>query len=151
VGEATALALAQHFLTLEALAAASPDGIEQVPDVGPVVAGHVAVFFASAAHRKVITRLRHLGVKWPAMQPRAMTGAKLSGQTWVVTGTLSAMTREEATQALVALGAKVAGSVSGKTSGVVAGVEAGSKLKKAQELGIPVLDEPGFLELLKAP
>jgi DNA ligase (NAD+) len=151
VGEATALALAQHFLTLEALTAASPESIEQVPDVGPVVAGHVAVFFASAAHREVIARLRREGVHWPVMQPRATTGAKLAGQTWVVTGTLSAMTREEATQALVELGAKVAGSVSKKTSGVVVGVDAGSKLKKAQELGIPVLDEPGFLELLKTP
>jgi DNA ligase (NAD+) len=77
--------------------------------------------------------------------------AKLSGQTWVVTGTLNAMSREQATAALVELGAKVAGSVSKKTAGVVVGTDAGSKLKKAQELGIPVLDEAGFLELLKSP
>ncbi len=151
VGEATALALAQHFLTLEALAAASGEAIQEVPDVGPVVAGHVAVFFASAAHRAVIARLRQQGVNWPAMPPRAATALKLSGQTWVVTGTLAAMTREQATQALIELGAKVAGSVSKKTSGVVVGADAGSKLKKAQELGIPVLDEPGFLKLLKSP
>jgi DNA ligase (NAD+) len=151
VGEATALALAQHFLTLEALVAASPEQIEQVPDVGPVVAGHVAVFFASRAHAAVIERLRDLGVHWPPLQPRASKAARLSGQTWVVTGTLNAMSREEATAALVELGAKVAGSVSKKTTGVVVGTDAGSKLKKAQELGIPVLDEAGFLELLKTP
>jgi DNA ligase (NAD+) len=85
------------------------------------------------------------------MPERASTALKLSGQTWVVTGTLAAMTREQATQALIDLGAKVAGSVSKKTSGVVVGTDAGSKLKKAQELGIAVLDEPGFLELLKTP
>ncbi len=150
VGEATALGLAQHFLTLEALVAATPEQILAVPDVGPVVAGHVAQFFASAAHLAVIARLRQLGVTWPALPPRPTTGARLSGQTWVVTGTLASMSREEATQALVDLGAKVAGSVSRKTTGVVVGTDAGSKLKKAQELGIPVLDESGFLKLLKA-
>jgi DNA ligase (NAD+) len=151
VGEATALALAQHFRTLEALAAAGAAAIQEVPDVGPVVAGHVAVFFASAAHQAVIARLRQQGVQWPAMPERASSVRKLSGQTWVVTGTLAAMTREQATQALTDLGAKVAGSVSKKTSGVVVGTDAGSKLKKAQELGIAVLDEPAFLELLKSP
>jgi DNA ligase (NAD+) len=151
VGEATALALAQHFLTLEALTDASAAAIQEVPDVGPVVAGHVAVFFASKAHRAEIARLRAQGVRWPAMPARPSTARKLSGQTWVVTGTLAAMTREQATQALTDLGAKVAGSVSKKTSGVVVGTDAGSKLKKAQELGIPVLDEPAFLELLKQP
>lgn len=149
VGEATALALAQHFRTLEALMAASADAIEEVPDVGPVVSGHVAVFFASPEHRAVIARLRQLGVHWPAMPERSATGLRLAGQTWVVTGTLAAMTREQATQALVDLGAKVAGSVSKKTSGVIVGSDAGSKLKKAQELGITVLDEAGFLKLLK--
>ncbi len=123
--------------------------IEEVPDVGPVVSGHVAVFFASPEHRAVIARLRQLGVHWPAMPQRSATGLRLAGQTWVVTGTLAAMTREQATQALVDLGAKVAGSVSKKTSGVVVGSDAGSKLKKAQELGITVLDEAGFLKLLK--
>jgi DNA ligase (NAD+) len=150
VGEATALALAQHFLTLEALAAASPEQIQEVPDVGPVVAAHVAQFFASADHLAVIARLRKLGVHWPPLQPRATSGRKLSGQTWVVTGVLSTMTRDEATDALVELGAKVAGSVSQKTTGVVFGTDAGSKLKKAQELGIPLLDEPAFLKLLKS-
>jgi DNA ligase (NAD+) len=151
VGEATALGLAQHFRTLEALAAASSEQIQEVPDVGPVVAGHVAVFFASAAHTAVIAKLRQLGVQWPQMPQRAASGRRLSGQTWVVTGTLAAMSRDEATDALVQLGAKVSGSVSKKTTGVVVGAEAGSKLKKAQELGIPTLDEPEFLKLLKTP
>ncbi len=150
VGEATALGLAQHFRTLDALAAATPEAVQEVPDVGPVVAGHVALFFASAAHTAVIARLRKLGVDWPPMPAEPTAGARLAGQTWVITGTLAAMSRDDATQALVDLGAKVAGSVSKKTSGVVAGADAGSKLKKAQELGIPVLDESGFLELLKA-
>jgi DNA ligase (NAD+) len=149
VGEATALALAQHFGTLEALAAATPEQVQEVPDVGPVVAGHVAVFFAAAAHTAVIAKLRKLGVHWPPVPQRAASGRKLSGQTWVVTGTLAGMSRDEATDALVALGAKVAGSVSRKTTGVVAGTDAGSKLKKAQELGIPILDEAEFLNLLK--
>jgi DNA ligase (NAD+) len=151
VGEATALALAQHFLTLESLQAATSEAIEEVPDVGPVVAAHVALFFASRAHAEVIARLREQGVHWPPMPPRRATGLKLSGQTWVVTGTLASMSREEATQALVELGAKAAGSVSKKTSGVVVGTDAGSKLKKAQELGIPTLDEAAFLKLLKTP
>ena len=151
VGEATALALAQHFRTLEALAAASSEQIQAVPDVGPVVAGHVAVFFASAAHTAVIARLRQLGVQWPQMPPRAASARRLSGQTWVVTGTLAGMSRDEATDALVELGAKVSGSVSKKTAGVVVGADAGSKLKKAQELGIPTLDEAEFRKLLKIP
>jgi DNA ligase (NAD+) len=151
VGEATALALAQHFRTLEALAAASSEQIQAVPDVGPVVAGHVAVFFASAAHAAVIAMLRQLGVQWPQLPQRAASALRLSGQTWVVTGTLAGMSRDDATDALVALGAKVSGSVSKKTAGVVVGADAGSKLKKAQELGIPTLDEAEFLKLLKTP
>jgi DNA ligase (NAD+) len=151
VGEATALALAQHFRDLKPLAAATLEEIQQVPDVGPVVAGHVVQFFGSKAHQAAIARLREQGVKWPPMPERAATGRRLSGQTWIVTGTLASMSREEATQALVELGAKVAGSVSKKTSGVVVGTDAGSKLKKAQELAIPVLDEAGFLALLKTP
>lgn len=149
VGEATALALAQHFGSLEALLTATPEQIQAVPDVGPVVANHVAVFFASAAHTAVIARLRTLGVHWPAMPQQSASGRRLSGQTWVVTGTLTAMSRDQATEALVALGAKVAGSVSKKTAGVVVGADAGSKLKKARELGIPILEEAEFLSLLQ--
>jgi DNA ligase (NAD+) len=148
VGEATALALARHFGTLERLMSADEAAIQQVPDVGPVVAAHVAAFFASADHRSVIKALREQGVTWPDIS--APRGAQaLSGRTFVITGSLVAMTREQAAEALAARGAKVAGSVSRKTSFVIAGGEAGSKLAKARELGIPLLDEQQFLELLE--
>jgi DNA ligase (NAD+) len=150
VGEATALALAQHFGTLEALTRASVEEIQAVEDVGPVVAAHVAAFFASDDHIKGIKALRDKGVKWPEVA-RAPQGAAepLAGRTFVLTGTLDGMTREEAEEALTARGAKVAGSVSKKTSFVVAGADAGSKLARARELGIPVLDERGLRALLK--
>jgi DNA ligase (NAD+) len=150
VGEATALALARHFGTLERLTSADELTIEQVPDVGPVVAAHVAAFFASANHLNVIKELRSKGVKWPDMSQAAATStaAPLAGRTFVLTGTLSSMTREQAQEALSARGAKVAASVSKKTSFVVAGSDAGSKLARARKLGVAVLDEPQFLELL---
>jgi DNA ligase (NAD+) len=149
VGEATALALARHFGTLERLLAADEAAIQQVPDVGPVVAAHVAAFFASEDHRRVIRALREHGVTWPemAVTPRAVQN--LAGSTFVITGTLAAMTREQAADALSARGAKVSASVSKKTSFLVAGSEAGTKLAKAHELGVPVLDERQFLELLE--
>ena len=148
VGEATALSLARHFGTLERLMSADEAAIQQVPDVGPVVAAHVAAFFASDDHRRVIKALREQGVTWPDISaPRGAPG--LSGRTFVITGTLAAMTREQAEEALTARGAKVSGSVSRKTSFVIAGSEAGSKLAKARKLGVAVLDEPQFLELLE--
>lgn len=149
VGEATALALAQHFGTLDKLLSANADEIQQVQDVGPVVAAHVAAFFASADHRAVIDRLRGEGVRWPDVARPSVAGQPFAGMTFVITGTLDSMSREEAQEALLALGAKVSGSVSKKTRYVVAGAEPGSKLKKANELGVEVLDEPKFLELLK--
>ena len=149
VGEATALALARHFRTLEALMEASGEQIQHVEDVGPVVAAHVAAFFASNDHRRVIQELRDRGVEWPEVAgPAHDAGASLAGRIFVLTGTLSGMTREQAQEALVARGAKVAGSVSKKTSYVVAGSEAGSKLARAQELGIEVLDEEQLAKLL---
>jgi len=152
VGEATALALAQNFGSLEALLEADAARIQQVPDIGPIVAAHVAAFVASADHRAVIKRLRDDGVIWPDVEPLATEAGEntLVGQTFVVTGTLESMTREEAQEALVTLGAKVSKSVSKKTAYVVAGAEPGSKLRKAQELGVPVLDEKGFLQLLES-
>jgi DNA ligase (NAD+) len=149
VGEATALALAHHFGTLEALMRASDAEIQQVEDVGPVVAAHVAAFFASEDHINVIKALRSKGVKWPEVT-RAPSGAAapFAGRTFVLTGTLGSMTREEAEEALSARGAKVSASVSKKTSFVVAGTDAGSKLARARELGIPVLDEQEFRALL---
>jgi len=148
VGEATALALAQHFGTLEGLMAADEAAVQEVPDIGPVVAAHVAAFFASEEHRRVIAALRQQGVTWPDMPVRPRAAQPLAGRTFVITGTLESLTREQAQEALTARGAKVAASVSKKTSYVVAGSEAGSKLTRARELNIPVLDEMQFLALL---
>ena len=151
VGEATALNLARHFGSLEALMGSDEHAIQQVPDIGPIVAAHIAAFFGSEEHRNVISALRDKGVKWPDIEKAAADAASpLAGRTFVVTGTLSSMSREQAQEALTARGAKVAGSVSRKTSFVIAGSEAGSKLTKAQELGVPVLDEEAFLRLLNA-
>lgn len=150
VGEATALALARHFGTLERLMQADEREMQQVPDVGPVVAAHVAAFFASDEHRRVIKILRDKGVTWPDLEPRSTgTLGALAGRTFVITGALASMTRERAAEALAVLGAKVSASVSKKTSFVVAGEEAGSKLAKARELGVPVLDEQAFIELIE--
>jgi len=149
VGEATALALARHFGTLEALMDAGAEQIQQVEDVGPIVAAHVATFFSSDDHINVIKALRNKGVTWPeVVQARAGASATLAGRTVVLTGTLRSMTREEAEEALTARGAKVTGSVSKKTSFVVAGAEAGSKLARARELGVRVLDEEQLRALL---
>jgi DNA ligase (NAD+) len=150
VGEATALALAQHFRSLPKLMDASADEIQRVQDVGPVVAAEVAAFFASADHRKVIGELQKRGLEWPAMEARSVEGQPLAGLTFVITGTLESMSREEAQEALVALGAKVSASVSKKTSFVVAGAVAGSKLRKATELGVRVLEEKEFLAVLES-
>jgi DNA ligase (NAD+) len=152
VGEATALALAQNFGKLADLLAADAARIQQVPDVGPIVAALVAAFVSSPQHRDVIERLQKLGVTWPDVEPLPTVASEdtLVGQTFVVTGTLESMSRDEAQEALIALGAKVSKSVSKKTSYVVAGAEPGSKLQKAEELGVPVLDETGFLELLES-
>jgi DNA ligase (NAD+) len=150
VGEATALALARHFGSLERLMDADEAAIRQVPDVGPVVAAHVAAFFASPDHRRVIKALRDKGVRWPDVSSAAAAaqGQGLAGRTFVITGQLTSMTREQAQEALIARGAKVAGSVSKKTSFVVAGGEAGSKLARARELGVTVLDERQLLGML---
>ncbi|MBV8343165.1 MAG: NAD-dependent DNA ligase LigA [Gammaproteobacteria bacterium] len=148
VGEATALALAQHFGTLERLMGADEAAIQEVPDVGPVVAAQVAAFFASPAHRKVIETLRERGVSWPSMAGTPARERPLAGRTYVITGTLSAMTREQAQEALTERGARVSGSVSKKTTGLIAGQDAGSKLARARELGVPVLDEAELLKLL---
>jgi DNA ligase (NAD+) len=117
------------------------------PDVGPVVASRIVAFFAAPHQREVIDLLRARGVQWEEGEPLAAAGPLL-GKTVVLTGTLDALTRDEAKEHLEALGAKVSGSVSAKTSFVVAGSEAGSKLDKARGLGIPVLDEAALLALL---
>jgi DNA ligase (NAD+) len=148
VGEATALALAQHFGRLEKLLDAGADEIQQVQDVGPVVAAHVAAFIASSDHRKVIARLQREGVAWADVVRPSVEGQPFAGMTFVITGALDSMSREEAQEALTALGAKVSGSVSKKTRYLVAGADPGSKLKKATELGVEVLDEAQFSVLL---
>jgi DNA ligase (NAD+) len=150
VGETTALNLANHFRSLDALQAATEEDLQQVPDVGPVVAAHVAAFFRQEHNRKVIDALIGHGLHWP--KPRALVdvGHEFAGRTIVLTGSLSGMTRDEAKASIIALGGKVAGSVSKKTSLVVYGENAGSKLQKARDLGIDTMDEKRFLGALSA-
>ena len=147
VGESTALALAQYFRDIAALRRAGEEEIQRVPDVGPVVAKNVAAYFQDAENSSIVDRLLADGITWSAPAP-VDTDAELAGKTIVLTGTLQTMTREAAAEAVVRLGAKVSSSVSKKTHYVVAGAEAGSKLKKAEQLGIAVLDEAAFLKLL---
>ena len=148
VGEATAKDLARHFGDIDALIHADIEQLLAVPDVGPVVAQSIVDFFAEAHNVEVIEQLRAAGVNWPAIEKLSSSNTKLAGKTFVLTGTLPTLSRDEAKARLEAAGAKVAGSVSKKTDYVVAGTEAGSKLVKAQELGITVLDEAQMLELL---
>jgi DNA ligase (NAD+) len=148
VGEVTAAGLAAHFRDLEALSAASLDDLQAVPDVGPVVAQHVFTFLRQAHNQEVIRNLIDAGVHWPAIVATDANALPLAGRTYVLTGTLVGMTREAAGERLKALGAKVSGSVSSKTTAVIAGAEAGSKLTKAQDLGVPVLDEADLQQLL---
>ena len=150
VGEATAKLLARRFGALQALACATEAELTAIPDVGPVVAGHIAAFFAEPHNREVIDALRARGVSWKESAPQAESVGAFSGKTYVLTGTLSSMGRDEAKSRLEALGAKVSGSVSKKTSAVIAGESAGSKLDTARELGVEVLDEAAFLDLLRA-
>ncbi len=149
VGEATAANLARHFGTLEALMGADQEALEAVDDVGPIVARHVHTFFRQPHNRETLEDLLGCGLRWEEAAVEALP-QPLAGQTWVLTGTLESMTRDQGKARLQALGAKVAGSVSKKTAGLVAGEAAGSKLTKAQELGVPVLDEAAFLERLAA-
>ena len=149
VGEATAKELARHFGTLDALMDADITVLQQVPDVGPVVAASVAHFFAEAHNREVVEQLRAAGVRWEEGAPAAMVSSPIAGKTFVLTGTLPTLTRDAAKDMIEALGGKVAGSVSKKTDFVVAGAQAGSKLEKAQQLGVSILDEGQFLEMVK--
>ena len=146
VGEATAESLARHFRDLDDLRAASLESLAEVPDVGPVVAARIGDFFAEDHNRRVVDDLIDAGVEWPAPAGRAST--PLAGQTWVITGSLEGMTRNRAKARLVALGAKVAGSVSSKTTCVVAGPGAGSKRAEAESLSVSVIDEAELLETL---
>lgn len=149
VGEATARSLAQHFGSLDELQSASPETLQEVPDVGPVVAHFVWEFFQQAENLDVIGSLKDVGVHWPDPSPADTSEQPLAGQTWVLTGTLETMGRAEAKEKLQQLGAKVSGSVSARSACVVAGPGAGSKLAKARELDIPVVDEAALLELFR--
>jgi DNA ligase (NAD+) len=148
VGEATARDLARHFGKMDTIMDASVEQLLEVPDVGPVVAESIHTFFAQPHNREVVEQLRACGVSWPEGEPQARAPKPLAGKTVVLTGTLPTLSRDEAKDLLEAAGAKVAGSVSKKTDYVVAGAEAGSKLEKARQLGVAVLDEQGLLDLL---
>ncbi|WP_461516167.1 NAD-dependent DNA ligase LigA [Porticoccus sp.] len=150
VGEATARSLAQHFGNLDALKVADPALLQEVSDVGPVVAHFVWEFFQQPENLAVLDELQSMGVHWPDVQPPDQATQPLAGQTWVLTGTLESMGRAEAKEKLQQLGAKVAGSVSANSSCVVAGPGAGSKLTKAQQLGIQVMTETELRELFLA-
>lgn len=148
VGETTARNLARHFGTFDALANADEQALQEVDDVGPVVAHFVAEFFQQTENRQAVQALRDAGVHWEEQAPVNRQQLPLSGLTYVITGTLETMKRDGAKEALEALGAKVAGSVSKKTDYLVAGPGAGSKLQRAQELGVDVIDEDALVELL---
>lgn len=150
VGEATALSLAQHFRTLDRLEAADEAALMQVDDVGEIIAQSIVAFFKEPHNRTVIEALIAAGVMWPAVEaPTEGTASLVAGKTFVLTGTLPTLSRDEAKDLLIAAGAKVSGSVSKKTDFVVAGTEAGSKLEKAQTLGIRILDEEALMAMLK--
>jgi DNA ligase (NAD+) len=149
VGEATARNLARHFGTLETVQKASLGELQEVADVGEVVAESIHTFFRQPHNREVIGRLRKAGVHWQDEQPLLKAKQPLAGKTFVLTGTLSSMTRDEAKDRLQALGAKVSGSVSKKTDYVVVGADPGSKADKAASLGVEMLDEEGFARLLR--
>jgi DNA ligase (NAD+) len=148
VGEATAKDLARHFGSLDALLGADEAELLDVPDVGPVLAESIARFLAECHNREVISALRVAGVHWPETAPQRAARGRLAGLSFVLTGTLPQLTREDAKARIEAEGGKVATSVSKQTSYVVAGADAGSKLAKARELGLPVVDEDGLLQLI---
>jgi len=147
-GENTSMNLANEFLDLENIIKADQEQLEAIDDIGPIVAAHVVAFFANEENIKVIRELQELGVEWPKIEKTHSSDLPLTGQKWVLTGTLSQMKRNDAKQRLQALGAKVSGSVSKNTTKVVAGESAGSKLTKADELKIPVIDEQTFIDFI---
>jgi DNA ligase (NAD+) len=149
VGEATARSLAEHFMTLDAMLAASVEALEDVDDVGPVVAQHIRAFAEDGRNCTILDELQAAGVNWPDVALAAGDGP-LAGTIWVVTGKLVAMSREEAESRLRALGAKTASSVSKKTTSVVAGPGAGSKRKRAESLAVPIIDESALLVVLES-
>jgi DNA ligase (NAD+) len=150
VGYVTGRSLATQFRTVGALLDATPEQVAETPGIGPIVAERIHAALADAKMRELIADLRGLGLRFEQEGPPPGEGP-LRDQTFVLTGTLPDLTREEATDRIVAAGGKVTGSVSKKTSYVVAGASPGSKLAKAEKLGVPVIDEAGLLELLDDP
>ena len=148
VGEATAASLARHYGTLESLRRSAVEAIQEVPDVGPVTAAHINSFFAEPRNSKVIDLLIRRGVHWPEQTDTRSGNGPLQGSTFVLTGKLSTMSRDEAGDLIRGLGGKVAGSVSSNTDYVVVGDESGSKLRKATELGVKLIEEGEFLKLI---
>ncbi len=148
VGDATARSLANHFGNLSAIQSASREQLEEVADVGPIVAKHIVTFFLQSHNQEVINDLLTAGVHWPDVEIK--TEQPLQGKIFVITGTLETMKRDEAKQRLIELGAKVSSSVSKKTDYVIAGSEPGSKAEKARQLNVEILDETGLLSLMKS-
>lgn len=148
VGESTARNLARHFGTFDALAESDKEALQKVPDVGPVVAHFVEEFFRQKHNQEAVKELRQAGVNWEEQTPVDRSSLPLHGLTYVITGALEQMARDAAKEALEALGAKVAGSVSKKTDYLIAGPGAGSKLDKAKDLGVEIIDEDAMLKLL---
>ncbi len=149
VGEATATALSEHFGSLGAVQDATPEQLLEVPDVGPVVAASIHAFFSSSANREQLQRLQAAGIRWAEGPPRAKGPQPLAGLTLVLTGSFDGLSRDAAAVALQQLGARVSSAVSKRTSYVIAGAEAGSKLARARELGVQVLDAAGLEQLLR--
>jgi len=149
VGEATANALASHYGKLAAIMSASEEDLQTVPDVGPVVASRMQSFFSESHNLDVIRSLKDSGVRWPESEPAVIaTDGPLAGKTFVLTGTLAGMTRDEAKDRIQAVGGKVTGTVSRKTDFVVYGDNPGSKLTKAQKLAVAIIDQAGLEKLL---
>jgi DNA ligase (NAD+) len=149
VGWVTAQNIARHFGTVDRLLEATQEEIQEVEGIGPERAEAIAEWFSDEDNQALVRELRQLGLSFEAGEAERPVEGRLTGQTYVITGTLEGWTREEATKALEELGAKVAGSVSGKTTGVVVGEEPGSKLRKAQQAGVQILDEQAFAKLLQ--
>jgi DNA ligase (NAD+) len=148
VGQGVAELLASHYGDLDPLLSATREELEAIPGVGPTIAESVARFFSEPHNREEIERLRALGVRWPVEHARRRRDGPLAGKTFVLTGALEGMTRDEARARIEAAGGRVATSVSKKTDYLLAGSEAGSKLRRAQELGVEVLDQAGLEKLL---
>jgi DNA ligase (NAD+) len=149
VGEATARALAAHFDSLDLIMTASRESLEEINDVGPIVAGHIHHYFSSQAKRQIVVCLLSAGISWPKKENKPDLTKSLADQTWVVSGKLESMSRDEAGAAIRQLGGHTAGSVSKKTDVLLAGPGAGSKLSKAQSLGVTIIDEAAFSEILR--